>query len=372
MSALAGCGGLSNPDFTTGEVTGRVTGAVQTGAFAYVLGSPETRVPIAADGSYTLHGVPVGDGTARIVLYDGGTHADTHDVQVKPAARSYAADRDVGTLALARTVFVAARCMGGISGAKTTYGVEGAALGGDAIGDTAILYPLPPGKFRIYAALPGLYVDPIDVDVTTDASVQIEFDMDLDEDDDQRGCGSNACLPGLYCDADNGQCYQCVTDDQCGSGQHCINYACTTDTWRAVCASCDSASQCSPGSSQQAALCIPAPGGAGGNVCSHACATSADCPSGYACQSTADGMACVPPQSASCAALTQAFGKACFTMTSATTPAADCAPLDTPTCKRSSGGGSTAGYCTSRCSATADCPTGFECDLDDHICEHEE
>ena len=359
--ATAGCGGLSNPDFTTGQVTGRLTGTVQPGAFAYALGAPETKTAIAADGTYTVSGVPVG--SAQIVLFNGVDRADKQPVEVKPASRAYAPDRAVTDLALARTVFVAARCTGGVSGANTVYEVEGAALATDPTGDVATLYPLPPGQFKVYAALAGFYPNSIDVDLSASASAQIEFDMDVNDDTPgQQGClANNSCTGGLYCAPDDGRCYVCIADGNCAANQKCLNHVCTDNTLRAICATCTTASWCSAGpGATQTSQCIPETAPATGSVCSYGCGTSADCPSGYACT----GGACVT--TSGCAARSQEFGKTCLGSTAAT----DCAALADPVCKGSGSGGSGSGYCTSRCTTSADCPANYTCDAEDLVCEH--
>jgi hypothetical protein len=355
---LAGCGGLDAPDLNTGQVSGRLTGAFRSGAaFAYALGAPQTKAAIATDGSYTLNGVPVG--AARIVLFDGIDRADAVSVEVKPATRSRADDRDAAALAPARTIVAAVRC-GGASGARATYAVDGAALSSDARGYVAQLFPLAPGTYTVRASLPGFHGQAVHVDLTDSELAQVELAMDIDEGDSHRGCLSSGCSGGLTCSGDDGQCYACASDPDCGPNAKCDDHVCVADgTERPVCASCTSSAMCSAGpagAASQPGMCIQAQSG-GGNVCSHACALDTDCPSGFGCVATNAGMACVA--GGGCAALLQEFGTACF-------KPEDCHLAD-PQCLGAAAG---PGYCSSRCEADADCPgaLGFHCDATSRAC----
>lgn len=348
----AGCGGINSPDLSTGQVSGRLTGSFKKGAaFAYALGAPETKVLVADDGSYTLSHVPVAsngnvpDGQTQVVLFDGDTRADLVVAQVKPASRTQAPDQDAAALARARAVVAAARCAGGASAANTVYGVDGVALRDDARGDVAQLFPLPPGVFQVRATLTGFKEKVQGVDLTPDADVELEMGLDLDESDQHRGCIANGCTNGLPC-GDDGQCYECTSSDlsRCPAGGTCEEHVCVPagSAPRHACAPCAVDADCE-GAHGQPARCIKATSGAG-NVCSNACASSADCPSGFACT----GGVCVA--TGGCSALLQEFGSVCF-------KSDDCAPLANPICASSG----TAGYCTSRCLDGSDCPTAFTC-----------
>lgn len=350
---LAGCGGLDSPDLQTGQVSGKLTGNFKKGeAFAYALGAPETKVLVADDGSYTLSRVPVAsngnvpDGTAQVVLFDGDVRADIQEAEVRPASRTQASDRAAESLARARTVVTAARCSGGASAAKTVYSVDGAALKGDAKGDVATLFPLPPGKFKVRAKLSGFKEKVQDLDLTADADQQIELELELD-DSEERGCVANGCTDGRECDDKDGVCYGCTSDSQCAAGQKCDNRVCITDgALKPACTSCATSDQCEPSGNNAPGVCVGDAFGAG-QVCSNTCTANNDCASGFACT---NGV-CAPP--AGCAAYFQAFGSVCF-------QASQCALAD-PTCFGASG--SAAGYCTSRCNSNSDCPEslGYRC-----------
>jgi hypothetical protein len=271
---------------------------------------------------------------------------------VKPASRTQADDRDSGTLAHARSVVAAARCSGGASGSKTVYSVDGAALKDDAKGDVATLFPLPPGVFKVRAKLSGFHDKVQDVDLNPDADAQIEMELELDEGDEHRGCITNGCTDGRECDDHDGQCYGCTVDAQCaalGAGFKCDNRVCVaTNGLLPACASCTTDANCDVSGSNSPGACVLDAFGAG-KVCSNTCGADTDCPSGFACN-LASGI-CAPP--AGCSAYFQAFGSVCF-------QPSQCALADAA-CFGASG--STAGYCTSRCSKSSDCPEslGYSC-----------
>lgn len=363
---LAGCGGFASPDLATGQITGRLTDASATGAYAYLLGSPDTRVPLASDGTFTLSGVPVG--RATVVLFDGATRAGTVDAEVKAASRTRLADGAAASLPAARTVFVAARPAGGVDGTNARYGVDGVALAASAAvtGSVAQLYPLPPGMFRVTVQAPGYQPHPVEVDLRSDAQVQLQVEVGLDVDDgdlSHRGCLSNPCAGGLSC-GENGRCYACTSDAQCGAGASCHDHACVaTDgggDQRPVCAPCSAASECRPGPGGEAALCLAE---ADYPHCSFACA-GGGCPAGYACTTQGGVTACRPTTAGSCTLLYQVLGSSCFGDQS-------CPPG--LTCDRSDGSHEeySPGQCTGACTRDADCPqfVGYRCDVDHGRCE---
>jgi hypothetical protein len=339
---LAGCGGLDSPDLGTGQVSGRLTGNFKRGAaFAYALGAPQTKVLVADDGSYTLDEVPVtSSGKAQVVLFDGDVRADVEVADVRPASRTRANDRDSGTLALAGRVVAAVRCSGGASGKNTSYRVDEAALAADASGDVAELFPLPAGVFNVRAALSGFRENARSVAVASGATTTIELDLELDEDDDERGCIANGCSDGRDCDEHDGRCYACTNDLECAPGQQCDDHVCVLESGieRPACAPCTTDGECHAPSGLSPRCITDTVSGM--NVCSSTCAQNSDCPAGFACSSGT----CAPP--AGCLAYLEEFGSVCF-------EDAQCALSDA---KCFGAGGSTPGYCTSRCNSNSDCP----------------
>jgi Cys-rich repeat protein len=354
---LVGCGGLSTPDLSQGEVDGQLTGAFQAGAaYAYVFGAPATKSFLAADGSYVLSGAPVGGAT--VVLFDGVSRAGTVTVEVLPATRSEAASVDVSALAAARSIYVAVSCTGGSSGENTTYSVDGAALLGPASGEAATLFPLPPGQFTVRASLTGFLGAPVQVDLTLDESAQVEFGLGLDgADASEEGCHSNSCSAGLYCGSD-GQCYACTSDDDCGTGAECIDHLCAAPSLRTSCDPCTTSSDCGAGPSGEAPLCIATPPDV--SVCSYSCSSNADCAAGFLCESVGGANACVP--ALGCSGLFQAFHTPCFTDAACAASGLKCLPTTREM--------NSVGFCTAPCTSDADCPTalGYHCDGSTSAC----
>jgi hypothetical protein len=370
---LAACGGLNSPDLATGQVSGRLAGA-QPGAFAYALGAPQTKAEIAADGSYTINGVPVtATGTAPIVLFDGATKADIVAAPVKGASKTRADDTDASALALARKVTVTAACGGSVSPNNVTYEVEGVALRDDGTGPSATLFPLPPGKFKVRAHAKGMIDAEKDVDVSNgDDSADLEMQVE-DGDTSNRGCLSNGCSVGdLKCDND-GRCYPCTSDSQCGAGMKCSNHQCQSENpdLKNICISCAVDSDCAygPAGASQPGLCLL--GTPTGNVCSHGCSTDLDCPSGFACGPATNGhLACLPFGGSNCSTFLAVFGRGCTN----NTKEADCAGLADPKCV-GSGHSNQPGYCSSRCTTQADSPSSLTlgtwvCDTTALVCVH--
>ncbi|HUK66607.1 MAG TPA: hypothetical protein VLV17_07235 [Anaeromyxobacteraceae bacterium] len=357
LAQLSACGGIDTPDLGQGQVQGRLIGAFQQGsAYAYVLGAPATQALIASDGSYTIENAPVGPG--QVVLYDGAARAGTVSVQVRPAARVVLADVDVKHLAVARTIYAAVSCSGGSSGANARYDVEGAALAAPATGEVATLFPLPPGLFTVQASLAGFSGSPIAVDLTERTSAQVEFGLGVDEGDgDHRGCLSNSCSAGLFC-ASDGRCYACTSDAQCGAGAECLDHLCAASTPRPSCGPCASSSDCSPGPSGQAAMCVMSPPDV--EVCSYACTSSSDCPAGFSCQGQGSTSACVA--AGGCSALNQAFLSPCFTDQDCAASLLQCFP--------SGSQASAIGFCSAPCTSDADCPAelGYRCNTATDLC----
>ena len=97
LALAAGCGGVSTPDLSAGEVSGRIVVADAARAQVYVVGAPERGGAVAADGSYALSGVPAG-AAVPLFFYDGGDRAGVAAVRVEGARR---VRHDVPSLPLA-------------------------------------------------------------------------------------------------------------------------------------------------------------------------------------------------------------------------------------------------------------------------------
>jgi hypothetical protein len=368
---LAGCGGIDSADgvLSTGQVTGQLLNA-KPGAYVYPLGAPERKVSVNADGSFQVERVPLGAGQAQLVVYDGGDigvgKAELVAVEVQPAKRTRAPDKDAAQMPLAGSIAVAVNCTGNQKPDKARYTVDGTEFEDHDGGARVTLYPLPPGKYTVRASLPGLKQKgpPKEVVVAPGASAVGEIDMDSDDGDARKGCLSTACPGSLQCDDSDGRCYECTSRNGstvgCAAGVQCKDHVCGgsggANDGRSACLPCTVDAECAPTGSGR---CIPAADGSG-TVCSRACASDVDCPSGFGCGLMSDGSkACIAAPS--CASVVAVFGIPCVDDN-----AIDCPGLADATCfglVKQHSQVITSGYCTSRCLVNADCPTsrGFSC-----------
>jgi hypothetical protein len=231
---LAGCGGIDSADgvLSTGEVTGSLANAtVPKNAYAYVFGHPEIRAPLNDDGSFKLERVPLGNGAAQIIIYDGDVpgrgHAERVDVEVKPAGRTHV-DKDALQMPLAGSIAADVVCTQNQRGDDARYQVDGTEFDDDRHqGASVTLYPLPPGDYTLRATLKGMKGSPKPVTVAAGAIAFGEVDLDADEADAGRGCLSTACLGALLCDADDGGCWVCTSrGGGCAPGVDCKSHVC--------------------------------------------------------------------------------------------------------------------------------------------------
>lgn len=366
---LAGCGGIDSADvvLSTGQVAGQLANA-KPGAYVYPLGAPERKVTVGGDGSFQVDRVPLNNGTAQLVVYDGGEigvgKAELVSVDVLPAKRTRAPDKDAAQMPLAGSIAVAVNCSGNQKADKAKYTVDGTEFEGHGGGERVTLYPLPAGKYTVRASLPGLKGPPKEVVVSAGSSAVGEIDMDSDDADARKGCLSTACHGALLCDDSDGRCYECTNRNGatagCAAGVQCKEHVCGgtggANDGRSACLPCTVDTECAPTGTGR---CIPAADGSG-TVCSRACSTDVDCPSGFSCGRAPDGRtAC--NAAPSCGQVLSVFGIPCVDDN-----AIDCPGLADATCFGLVKHGSqveTPGYCTSRCLTSADCPTarGFSC-----------
>jgi hypothetical protein len=371
----AGCGSVENPDLATGTVTGRISGA-SLGAYAYVLGAPAVHAPIAADGSFRLDRVPKGE--RKIVLFDGGAGAGAVDVEVEGA--SIVELPDPGSLPSACAVLASAM----LAGARPTglaFSVDGALLraaDGTLVvsvpGPAAVLFPLPAGDWILRAGQPGFVEKAQGAYVVGGSSWPVDVSLDVESASGRRGCVSSGCDYSLACNPGDGHCYECAADADCKtSGAACTDHVCVNPPGGlAMCQACKAVADCGAGPGGEAPACVLAAGETVG-YCSYDCQTApAGYPSGYGCGNVPPGVTGNPSKAwiapASCLALYTTYGASCAT-DDACKVALDggkCWPLSgTPR--------STAGACSGRCTANADCPAwllGWTCDTAvTHYCQ---
>jgi hypothetical protein len=173
--------------------------------------------------------------------------------------------------------------------------------------------------------------------------------MEVEEAADPKGCQVSGCSNGLHCNAQDGQCYECSSDSQCESDDHCdlAIHRCVEGLpgRGGLCEAAAGVGECALGQ------WIPV--GPSLGYCTSSCSSAADCPAGWGC----DQGLCAVAQS--CVAMTAAFGSACSRGDS--------------TCSGALYGGKCLradedhpGFCTAPCvgdTGASNCPAGFQCRL---------
>lgn len=280
LPLAAACGGLDDPDLSTGEVTGLLANA-QPGAYAYVLGVPGTKTAVV-NGAFRLDDVPVGD--AQVVLFDGASKAEALVVQVKAASRMGLA-RDAADMPLAGSIVPVPRCSGGASTKGARFTVEGTDLENVQLEPGQPLYPLPAGEFSLRGAQPGFRVSTKPVKVKAGASVPEEIELSVDEDADHPGClAAGACEVGLVC-KDDGRCYEAT------GALDCIGQGFCSDQLQAFWSECAVGSATCEKTALDHGLCYPTSALVG--RCTVRCASDADCPTAIGLHCDAVDLVCV-------------------------------------------------------------------------------
>jgi hypothetical protein len=311
-------------------VRGRLTEADPSVALVALVGHPEVRASVAADGGFLLEQVPAGPEELFIVAsaskavrlpveVPGGGSARLEDVQPRAA----------GFLALKVKAPARQRVPGG------QVSVTGTPLQQLPLQEDGLLRvgPLPAGCYTLQTAVPGFPLDTTSTCVNEGESEEVE--VELSEPDDGADCAVTGCERSSRC-APDGQCVECLSADQCATGYACHNERCEGPG--PLCASCDGDWKCRPGARcEKLAAEDPA--------CLEPCDGKKACTQGFTCQ----GGWCVPlpAQFAGCAAYQQ-VGSAC----------------DGDASCRGRGlsqGQCVDGTCTYRCATDAECPEGFAC-----------
>ncbi|MBS2031864.1 MAG: hypothetical protein JST54_28465 [Deltaproteobacteria bacterium] len=347
LLALAGCvGGLNNKPLEQGSVSGQLVGAGSAQALVFISGHHELATTSAADGSFTIANVPLGPfqlvaSASASAGQGGGTMA--------------AGGANVGALNLSAApgfVINVRRAFANASGAQVS--IVGTPLSG-VTGDDGVarLGALPVGCYELQVVLASGETDAhSSCSESSEAEHDDHFDFDSDggEGDTDGGwdCRTGAgCNNGLHCDPNDGQCYACVQDQDCGGpGSVCHEHQCVAQVQG--CATCAGDFDCGPGG-----RCVSA---FSSMICEFACQQDADCgqpcghPSDYGFRCT--GGLCVPQDSeiTSCEG-GGGLGGQCQ-------QDADC------TMAGLVHGSCIDGICTVGCASPLDCPVGWECEVD--------
>lgn len=373
---LAGCGELATP---VGDVTGRVLGVSTLGTLqpcAYPLGRPDLKVQLTVDdpdgdgvgtGTYSFAALPTS--TDAIVIFDGSDRAERVAVSLTGGTVNRVADRfgaasavdELQKMPLAGTVLAAAVPAGGATPWQPTFALPATPLENlvPLAGGTYAVWPLPPGRFDVGAALPGFVPGTGVVDVvsatTTPAPVTLPIDLTVSE----PGCGSvsasapSACENDLVCEHSDGRCYECTAADD----GNCSSAGCNLETHRCnppsssasrFCSPCTSDAGCSTGMS-----CRIVTGATVGYCTTSGCDSDADCPAGFDCKDDVTPRYCRPPEG--CDAWIQTMGAACYTNSRCDDD------LEDGWCQGETY--ETPGYCTASCSNQRDCEVGASTNL---------
>ncbi len=341
-AALAGCGALDNPDLTQGVVSGRLAVQDPAKAYVYVLGRPDVKAPVGADGSFRLEHVPAG--VQELVAFDGSTGARRLGVQVVGAdVRDVS---DLGRLPAAGWVLASSSPISGTTAAGLEFTAVGTVLEHvpASTSGTAWLFPLPAGGYRVRASQPGFLDHEVEVSVAEGQGTGYDAELDVDDKSSAPGCRSCDCEHGLYC-ASDGHCYECTDSSQCPSGGTCTSdHRCSGASGSTLaCGACSTAADCATGPGNAAPACVGGGGMMMSGYCSYACTSSDQCQAGQDCSSN------VCEVQMSCLAYENTLGASC---------------TSDSTCQQALHGGrclgytqTTPGYCSAACSAATQCPS---------------
>ncbi|WNG35784.1 carboxypeptidase regulatory-like domain-containing protein [Archangium violaceum] len=327
------CGGFDNTLFRTGNVRGRLTEVDPSVALVSLVGNPDLRGTVEADGSFVLEGVPAGPKELFIVasankavrlpvMVPGGGSARLEDVE----------PREAGFLKL--QVKAPSR-LGVGSGQVSVMGTPFQQLEIENSGNLRV-GPLPAGCYVLETSVPGLPVNQTEVCVDERETKQVKITLTEPNDGSSNpGCTLIGCEQDSYCVTD-GRCVECLSDDQCASGLTCQNERCEGPG--VLCTPCDGDWKCRTG-----AHCEELPEGSA--ACVARCDSNTGCTQGFTCQ---EGRCLpAPAQLAGCLAYRQ-MGTSCDSD------------------ERCRTRGITQGLCidntcTYRCTADTECPEGFAC-----------
>lgn len=221
------CGGFDNTPFRTGSVRGHLTEADPAVALVSLVGDPDVRSTVAADGTFVLEGVPAGpvelfivasaDKAVRLpVVVPGGGSARLQNVVPRAAGFLQLRVRgparqpvENGQVSVTGTPFQQQR-----------LDTEG----GLRVG------PLPEGCYTLETSATGFPVKKTEACVVENESSEVKIQLpSMGNDDDEdllpRGCVTTGCEGGRHC-ASDGRCVECVSSGQCAPGLSCRDERC--------------------------------------------------------------------------------------------------------------------------------------------------
>lgn len=332
-----GCGELANAPFRIGTVHGRLTESDASVALVAVMGAPELRSSVAADGSFTLDQVPAGQ--AELFIIASASKALRASLIVQGGQSV-----SVGSLTPQEASFLALRLRPPshepVDQAQVTLvGTPLLPLQPDEDGRLSV-GPLPDGCYTLSIAVPGFPDVASEACVSSGETQEVKVNLPTPS----KGCEQTGCSDDFVCTQD-GRCVECLNDSHCDSGLSCRGMRCEGEA--PVCTSCEGDWQCgSKASCQELAD--------GSTACVAACTNTRQCENGFTCQAGH----CLPDEAEfnGCPAYAK-MGASC----------------DDPVRCRSLGlvnGLCVGGRCTIPCNNGWGCPESFSCEntSDGRVC----
>ncbi|KFE67158.1 carboxypeptidase-like regulatory domain-containing protein [Hyalangium minutum] len=332
-----GCGELENAPFRLGTVQGRLTESDASVALVAVMGAPELRSTLAADGSFKLEQVPAGQAELFIIASASKALRVSLIVQGGQSVT-------VGSLTPKEASFLALRLKAPshepVEQAQVTLvGTPMLPLQPDEHGRLSV-GPLPDGCYTLSISAPGFPDVASETCLGSGETQEVKVNLPAPS----KKCEQTGCSQGFVC-AQNGRCVECLDDSHCVSGLSCRGMRCEGEA--PVCTSCEGDWQCgSKASCQEFAD--------GSKACVTSCANANQCEDGFTCQAGR----CLPDEAQfnGCPAYVK-LGTSC----------------DNPVLCRNQGlvnGLCVGGRCTIPCDTGRVCPEEFSCEntSDGRVC----
>jgi len=262
-----GCGGLDNAPFRVGTVHGWLAESDASVALVAMMGAPELRSGVAPDGSFTLEQVPAGEAELFIIASASKTLRAPLIVQGGQSV-------SVGPLAPKEASFLSVRLR---APSHQPLGQAQVSLVGTPVGPLQpdeegrlSVGPLPDGCYTLSVTLPGF------PDVTSETCVSAGElkDVKVILPAPSSGCAVTGCSDDFLCVPD-GRCVECLEDSHCGPGLSCHGSRCEGEG--SLCTPCEGDWQC-----QSDASCQELPDGT--TACVEDCRDSNECEDGFTCQ----------------------------------------------------------------------------------------
>ncbi|RKH14923.1 carboxypeptidase regulatory-like domain-containing protein [Corallococcus sp. CA053C] len=219
---LAACGSLDNAPFQAGTVHGRLTQFDPAVALVSVMGAPDVRATVDAEGRFTLHGVPAGpaelfivaaaDKAARVPLtVQGGQSIQLTDVEPGPAS----------------TLSVKVHARGNLKIKKGQASVDDTPLADLPLDDDGNrrVGPLPDGCYTVSISAPDFPKRSLLDCVGGGTQKTLKVELLPDEAYASKGCAQTGCANDSVC-APDGKCVECLDDSACGASLVCRGFRC--------------------------------------------------------------------------------------------------------------------------------------------------